>query len=310
MKKVNKKMVIIVIVVFVLLIISTVVGLKLYKYFKSDEYSLKKLGYDNSEIKDIVKLDKKDIETIMTLDYNEHMVSLFKEKYFILNNLNRYLDYKSKNKDKSYTDVVAVVNVNADKDWYDEPESTDMDKEYLILVNKFNYLEENYLPEDLVNMGLQYAFEGKKIRSEVYNAFKRLVKDAKKEDLTIVANSTFRTYDYQEGLYTRYKNDYGKEYADNYAARPGFSEHQTGIAIDVSTLNSTMDNFEDTLEFEWLQKHAYEYGFILRYPKDKEYITGYNYESWHYRYVGEEVAKEIHKLGITFDEYYAYFLDK
>jgi len=69
-----------------------------------------------------------------------------------------------------------------------------------------------------------------------------------------------------------------------------------------------MANFEETLEFEWLQEHAHEYGFILRYPKDKEFITGYNYESWHYRYVGEEIAKEIKELGITFDEYYAYFI--
>ena len=71
-----------------------------------------------------------------------------------------------------------------------------------------------------------------------------------------------------------------------------------------------MDNFEQTEEFNWLQEHAHEYGFILRYPKDKEHITGYKYESWHYRYVGIETATKIHELGITFDEYYAYFLEK
>ena len=310
MKKVKKKNVLMVVILIVILIIGGGVGIKTYKYLNSDEYHLKELGYSEKEIKTILKMEKKEIETILDLEYNEHMVSLFQEKYFILSNLNKYLDYKEKNKEKNYTDTVAIINVGADKDWYDEPKATKMSDEYLILVNKFNYLEEGYTPEDLVDMGLQYAFSGKKIREEVYTAFKRMVKDAKKEDLTIVANSTFRTYDYQQGLYTRYKNDYGKEYADSYAARPGHSEHQTGLAIDVSTLNSTMSNFEETDEFAWLQEHAHEYGFILRYPKGKEFLTGYNYESWHYRYVGEEVANEIHSLGITFDEYYAYYINK
>lgn len=309
MKRINKKAIIILASIITILIIGGVVGFKTYKYLNSDAYHLKKIGYNENETKEILKMDKENIKTILTLDYNKHLISLFNEKYFILNNLDKYLNYKDKNKNTEYDDVVAIVNVGAYKDWYEEPKATDMSKEYLIIVNKFNYLPEGYMPEDLIKMGLQYAFSGKQIREEVYDNFRRLVKTAKLEDLTIVANSTFRTYDYQESLYNRYKRDYGKEYADNYAARPGYSEHQTGLAIDVSTLNSTMDNFEETEEFSWLQDHAHEYGFILRYPKGKEYITGYNYESWHYRYVGVEIATKIHELGITFDEYYAYYMN-
>ena len=310
MKRIKKKAVITVVAVLIFLGVLGFTGFKAYKYFTSTEYYLKKIGYNETEINDILKLEEKYINTILKLEYNEHLIPLFQEKYFIENNLNTYLSYKEENKDLNYTDVVSVVNVGANKEWYENPQQTDMSKEYLILVNKFNYLTEDYTPEDLVNMGLQYAFSGKSIREEVYGSFKRLVKDAKKENLTIVANSTFRTYTYQENLYTSYKNNNGKEYADGYAARAGYSEHQTGLAIDVSTLNSTMANFEETEEFTWLQEHAHEYGFILRYPKDKEFITGYNYESWHYRYVGEEVAKKIKELGITFDEYYAYYLAK
>lgn len=310
MKRINKKAVVISGVILLVIVIAIILGIKVYNYLNSDEYHLKKLGYNEKEITSILKLEQDAVDTILTLDYNEHIVPLFEEKYFLSKNLNKYLKYKKENKDTDYNDVVAIVNVGADKDWYEDTVATNMNDEYLILVNKYHYLEEGYTPEDLVDMGLQYAFNGKQIRSEVYDSFKSMVRDAKKEDLMIVANSTFRTYEYQEGLYKRYKNDYGKEYADNYAARPGHSEHQTGLTIDVSTLNSTMDNFEDTEEFAWLSKHAHEYGFILRYPKDKEYLTGYNYESWHYRYVGTEVAKKIYELDITFDEYYAYFIEK
>ena len=309
-KRINKKAVVITLIILVLLVTGVFIGYKTYIYLNSDEYHLKEIGYNQNEIIDIMNLDKKYIDTILTLEYSEHMVPLFQEKYFILSNLNKYLSYKEKNKDMNYTDTIAVINVGADKDWYTDPKASNLEDGNLILVNKFNYLSENYNPEDLVNMGLQYAFSSKKIKEEVYASFKGLVKDAKKVGLTIVANSSFRTYDYQENLYNKYKNNNGKEYADNYAARAGYSEHQTGLAIDVSTLNSTMDNFEETEEFLWLQNHAHEYGFILRYPKDKEFITGYNYESWHYRYVGEKVAKEIKELGITYDEYYAYYIKK
>ena len=284
------------------------IGFKVFKYLNSDKYHLKELGYNEKEINEILKLDDKYIDTILTLEYSEHIVPLFKEKYFILSNLTKYLNHKNENNNLSYTDTIAVVNVGADKDWYTDSKAANLDDNYLILVNKFNYLPEDYNPDDLIKMGLQYAFSGKEIREEVYGAFKRLVKDAQSEDLTIVANSSFRTFDYQESLYNRYKANNGKEFADSYAARSGYSEHQTGLAIDVSTLNSTMDNFEETKEFEWLQKHAHEYGFILRYPKGKEFITGYNYESWHYRYVGIEIARKIKELGITFDGYYAYYI--
>ena len=309
MKRINKKAVVIALGILVIITVCFV-GINIYKYLNSNEYSLKKIGYTKTEINDILKMDSDDIEIILSSEYNEHIIPLFQEKYFISDNLNSYLKYKRDNKELSYSDIIAVVNVGADKDWYTGPKATNMEDEYLILVNKFNYLSESYTPDDLVDMGLQYAFSDKKIRQEVYSSFKRLVKDAKKENLTIVANSTFRTYSYQENLYDNYKYSNGKEYADSYAARPGHSEHQTGLAIDVSTLNSTMANFEETLEFEWLQQHAHEYGFILRYPKDKEFITGYNYESWHYRYVGIKIATEIKNLGITFDEYYAYYIEK
>ena len=125
---------------------------------------------------------------------------------------------------------------------------------------------------------------------------------ARKEGLSLLCVSAYRTEDYQRGLYNSRVNSAGKEYADSYSARPGHSEHQTGLAVDI---NSTSGTFEYTDEFKWMVKHGHEYGFILRYPKGKEWITGYAYEPWHYRYVGEEVAKIIHDENITYEEYYA-----
>ena len=127
----------------------------------------------------------------------------------------------------------------------------------------------------------------------------------KKENLNIIAMSTYRSYSYQVDLYKRYVKQDGEEKADTYSGRPGHSEHQTGLAVDVYNKTENYTNFEKTKEFTWMQEHAHEYGFILRFPKGKENETGYQYESWHYRYVGVDAATYIHENNITFEEYYA-----
>ena len=134
-----------------------------------------------------------------------------------------------------------------------------------------------------------------------YEKYVEMWDAAKKEGLSMMVVSAYRTEDYQRNLYNNNVRTSGKVYADNYSARAGHSEHQTGLAID---LGSTYTSFEYSAEFRWLQNHAHEYGFILRYPKGKEWITGYAYEPWHYRYVGTDVAKIIYEEGITFEEYY------
>lgn len=309
-----KKKPIIILVLLVILIVGSIVGYNYYKSYQelinSNEYKLEQVGYNEDEIAKIVKYEQKTIDFILSQEYNKYYPDIFSEKYFMMDKRDKYLEYKKEleNKNAPLDKIIAEVNVRANEDHYSNPDKTDTSKDILMLVNKYNGLDESYKPDDLVDMGLQYAFSGKKVRAEVYDAFKELVKDAKKEGLTIVANSTYRDYAYQQKLYNQYKNQNGTSYADSYAAHPGYSEHQTGLAIDVSTLKSTLDNFESTPEFKWISEHCYEYGFILRYPKDKEKLTGYAYESWHYRYVGKKVAKEIHDLGITFDEYYAYYL--
>ena len=133
---------------------------------------------------------------------------------------------------------------------------------------------------------------------------------AKEQGYTINVSSAYRSYEYQKGLYDNYVEKDGVELADTYSARPGFSEHQTGLVVDIDNGTVDYNNFESTEEFKWMQENAQNYGFILRYPKNKECITGYNYESWHYRYVGKQIATFIKNNNLTYDEYYARYIDK
>ena len=184
-----------------------------------------------------------------------------------------------------------------------------VDKNFLLIVD--------WSGED--RQGMLYNFFNNRLQSmlgvqlvvsedEVYQKYISMYNAAKKEDLYLIITSAYRDYNFQDQLWNQYAKSQGEEWADSVAARAGHSEHQTGLTLDIVTYNSNMNEFENTDEFKWLQKHAHEYGFIMRYPKDKEDITGYDYESWHYRYVGVETATKIHELGITYDEYYAYYL--
>ena len=141
------------------------------------------------------------------------------------------------------------------------------------------------------------------MRKEAKDAFEKLSMTAKSLGYRIVATSTYRSYEYQEALYTQYVKEKGLEYADLCSARKGHSEHQTGLAVDVEGSNQDYDEFEKSPEFSWMINHAHEFGFILRYPKNKTNITGFKYEPWHYRYVGHEVAKIIFEKNITLEEY-------
>ncbi len=132
------------------------------------------------------------------------------------------------------------------------------------------------------------------------DAFAQLQADAQAQGLDIYDSSDYRDYDYQNTIYHNYVEIYGWEMADTFSARPGFSEHQTGLVIDV---NSIDDAFGETQEAQWLKEHCADYGFIIRYPEDKVDITGYKYEPWHIRYVGVEIAKEMQELGLCLEEY-------
>lgn len=273
------------------------------------EYKLGQVGYSKTDVTTILeKTKEQELEIILKRKYHASIPQLLKQKYFIFKHLERYLTYIDKNKKEKLKNVVSIVNANADYEFYSNIEKTDTSKNYTMLVNKHYQLDKDYKPDDIVPCSPMYAYDDNSLREEAYIAFKRLFNDAKKEGYTIIINSSYRDYEWQENLYQSYKRDSGLKYADSIAARPGHSEHQTGLTIDVATYNTPLAKFEDTEEFKWMSTNAHKYGFILRYPKGKEHITGYDYESWHYRYVGEEIATEVYQKNITYEEYYEYYL--
>ena len=180
---------------------------------------------------------------------------------------------------------------------------------HVVLVNKNYKLPDNYIPADLEQISILYSNDDKYLRKDAKEAFENLSQDASVLGYKIVAVSAYRDYNYQDKLYNNYIGEKGNDYADICSARPGHSEHQTGLAVDVMGSNNDYDEFENSIEFEWMKNNAHKYGFILRYPENKTKITGFKYEPWHYRYVGVEVAKTIYREKITLEEYYDKYIN-
>lgn len=181
----------------------------------------------------------------------------------------------------------------------------------LVLVNKEEVVDENYAPEELVYIdesmrASDRAPQYQRMQPEAAAAFEELVNDAAADGMTIKVTTAYRPYSYQADLYYYYLAVKGEEWTQQYSAPPGTSEHQTGLAADVSceSINYELDvSFGETAEGEWLAQHAHEYGYILRYQEGMEDITGYSYEPWHIRYVGKEAAEVITEKGITLEEF-------
>ena len=228
-----------------------------------------------------------------------------KISYYKKENKKRYIAYEKEKPTLTLEQIITYVNIGLDNPYYTNTKPADNLNTNLLLVNKYNYLTEDYVPSNLENISTTYARSGMQLVKEAKEAFETLSENAKKDGMNVIAMSSYRSYDYQVNLYNNYVAQDGKEAADKYSARPGYSEHQTGLAVDVYNLDLPYTSFEETEEFTWMQENAYKYGFILRFPKDKVDITGYQYESWHYRYVGKKVAKEIKDNNLTLEEYIA-----
>lgn len=162
----------------------------------------------------------------------------------------------------------------------------------VLLANKQHPLPETYAPGEV---------------PEARTAFEAMKAAAAKEGLNLSAFSTYRDFARQKQLYEGYVAKDGQQAADRYSARPGYSEHQTGLAFDIGETGQEQHwasaSFGATEGGKWLAANAHEYGFILRYPEGGEQITGYMHESWHFRYVGKDVAVEVYEKGITLEEY-------
>ena len=278
-------------VILILLIIAIITVITMLIYSKLTNYS---------------KINRNDVD-IKNNDnpvYIDHFDEFdIKESNYIEEYYERYIAYKKKHSNYSDDKIITYVNIGLDHEFYTNMVDTDMSDGYLILCNKYHKLKTNYVP-DLVSLD---GYGGGKMEKVAAKHFKEMCNAAKKDGISIYNVSGYRSYNTQKDLYNGYVSRNGKAKADTFSARPGTSEHQTGLATDV---NSVSDSFENTSAFKWLSKNAYKYGFILRYPKGKTEITGYKYEPWHYRYVGSDVAKVIYEKDITYEEYYATYILK
>lgn len=180
-----------------------------------------------------------------------------------------------------------------------------------VIVNKKRALPAGYTPADLIVPGVHLRLapseEQMHIRKGVEGDLKAMFAAAKNDGIDLVFGSGYRSEAQQKSFYGSYVAKDGQAAADTYSARPGYSEHQTGLAFDLSTANGNCHLqicYADTPDGQWVAKHAPEYGFIIRYPKDKEAVTGYQYEPWHLRYVGTALAAEIQKTGQTLEEFF------
>ena len=272
----------------IIIIITLVICLFIYKHY-----------IDHSKLKR--NDEKQENDTPIYIDHASEFninESNYIEKYY-----ERYIAYKKKHADYSDDKIITYVNIGLDNSFYSNMEDTDMSDGYLIICNKYHKLKSNYVP-NLVSLA---GYGGGQMEKTAAGYFKEMCNAAKKDGIDIHNISGYRSYNTQKSLYNSYVNRDGKEKADTYSARAGTSEHQTGLATDINSLSTS---FENTSAFKWLSNNAYKYGFILRYPKGKEHITGYMYEPWHYRYVGKDVAKFIYDKKITYEEYYATYLLK
>lgn len=185
-----------------------------------------------------------------------------------------------------------------------------------VMGNKINQLPLDFIPGSLVKPDVPFSFSGedekKYMVEDAALALEKLFDAALEEEIELVAVSGYRSFERQEAVYNYWVSIYGVEETDKFSARPGHSEHQTGLTMDVSceSLDYNLEySFGNLPEGEWLKNNAYKYGFIIRYPEYKTEVTGYNYEPWHIRYLGLDIAGKVYESGLTLEEYFMTLLD-
>lgn len=279
------------------------------KYVHYDEFE--KLGYQSSDLKILdALLTKNQLEEIINSQISRQVLfSYLKFKTFDFDEIK---DYEKIRTTKHVTHQ-AALNLKHHpymmSQFYEKTRDAINLNNTLTLVNKNYALKKDYIPTDLVytkgiNMIIKNDISRDTLKKEVYIALKALFEDAEKSGLYLYLSNGYRSYEKQEKIYNQYKLDIGN--ADLFSARAGHSEHQTGLAADITCKEvnfQLIQRFAETKEGQFVTHNAHRYGFIIRYPKDKENILGYRYEPWHLRYVGVKAATIIYQKKLTLEEY-------
>ena len=233
-------------------------------------------------------------------DDSELMINIKYLWYFDETREERYIAFAAARPELSYEEVCWMVNVDLDRAPYTMTTEVSNPKDIRVLVTKQFYLPEGFAPDDLISVS------DAQLRKEAGDALNEMMRAAWAEGHTLWTTSGFRTFEKQEQLYNGYMERDGQAVADTFSARPGYSEHQTGLALD---LNNVEDAFGDTPEGKWVAENCWEYGFIVRYTKENTDITRFKPEPWHVRYIGIDAAKKMHDEKIaSFEEYWVKYV--
>jgi len=217
----------------------------------------------------------------------------------------RYVAFQERNPDLTPDEIVWRVNSFLDYDFFEVTIQTDS-PELTIIVNKYYYVPSDFYPPDIITGSGGYL-----MKPEVDEAFRKMQSDVANEiNGTISVASAFRTVSYQENLFNQYLANDSRENVERYSARPGHSEHHTGLVIDVVGSFGSLRDFINTKEGPWVHENAHKYGFIIRYKDGFEHITGYESEPWHLRYIGVDLAIKMRETGInTLEEFKVKYID-
>ncbi len=259
-------------------------------------------SYKPEEINIIFKyLNEKNISKLLDMEY-QNITEYVQIPNVEVDKIDRYNAYKEK-ENLDINTAVTYVNIGLDLEYYSQIQTIEDPSSYTVLLNKYRALPEDYVPDDLTSLSINPNMQ---LRKEAAEHYEQLQDAALLDNVRIIPFSAYRSKTYQTRLYNNYVNSDGLKNADTYSARPRHSEHELGLAIDVRS-SVLLDNLTDN-DYQWMQNNSYKYGFIIRYAKGTTPITGYIEEPWHLRYVGIDIATDVHEKNITYDEYYDLYL--
>lgn len=305
-KKLRRQKLVVIVLLAIILIMSAYQINGYYQNKKAEDnttYSALMLKQPMCQSLDIILLSKEKGSSENLFENNNNKIEYSDIKNYREENLERYIAYHKLHPDLMDAEVIWRVNTNLDYPFYENTALIDNPDSYTVVVNKYNYLSSDYVPNDLVKVSEN---EELYLREAAYEAFLEMQEALKKADLKISITSAYRSYEYQENLYNDYVAEHGQEVADSFSARAGFSEHQTGLVVDVNDTKEVYTDFGKTEAYAWVFDNAHRFGFIVRYSADKE-LTGYEKEPWHLRYVTKDIAIDMYENNINILEEY---LDK
>ena len=248
----------------------------------------------DSEVAEFAKRDRERfVEEILSIEFS-------RLRYY-----DRYIAYMN---ETGFTERTAVlhVNLNMDIEEYVDPVIVDGNSDHPLVNRRFG-LADDFSPNDLVIIADEFTNTEQRGRKKAVDALMKMFEEAEQEGLSFFVNSAYRSFEEQQEVYETFLGLYGQNFVNNFVARPGHSEHQTGLGFDLGSRNSNV--FRDSREFLWMMENAHRFGFIQRYQARHQLITGFRDEPWHFRYVGVEIAEYIFERGISFEEYYILYLD-